>query len=344
MLGPFYNEKTAVATLAKCKDAKLWKKFVPTRDAKKKFSMAFYLHTTEGFLAKYLTMPPQDQMYCEVIPDNVPLKIYMDVEFKRNVAPNVDMDECVALVQQCVATLLKMPNLVPFQLDASNGEKASRHLTWPVALKDKEAVKSLVKHVVYVLKEQGAPTTGDSICGIDLAVYGKNNQGMRMCYSHKPNEILRKLMPYPNKAVNARMAMEQSMIAHFVASLPMLEWNRPLEKKQKKAPAAPGTTKRVKETRDAADLPLDLVLLNQVKDRLHNCYPDVYFAEEKMYDEKIMSLTLRPGVICPAAQRVHESNCTWMNVNIKTRMGEFVCSDPDCKVGGRLVRWGCWKF
>ena len=357
MLGPFYKERSATDVLGLLQDAKMWKKFCPTQNKTKPYSMAFYVATRNVFLTKYMAMTPQDRMFCETLPDDVPLKVYMDVEFKRADAPGVDMDECVQRIQKCVADLLSMPTLVPFQLDASNGEKASRHLTWPVSLKNKEAVKALVQHAVRMLKKQGAPATGETTCGIDLGVYDKN-RGMRLCYSHKLKEFERKLLPYPDKTVDARMAMEQSMIAHFVEDVAMVQWTRPVlvnedgkkttaRKKAAATGARTATTKRAKVSTAAAaaaDTPLDDVLLAVVKQRLSACYPGSCVDGEKMFDQDTLSLALRPGIVCPVAKRVHQSNCTWMNVSVKTRIGEWMCSDPDCKVGKRKVTWGCVQF
>ena len=348
MQGPFYLEKPAIAALPSVDGGMLWKKFCPSLDKDKKYSMAFYVATRDEFLKRYWAATPQDRMFCEVLPDGVPIKIYMDVEFYRAAAPGLDMDECVGLIQRCVADLLGMPTLVPFQLDASNDEKASRHLTWPVALKDKKAVESLVKHVVHVLREQGAPATGkNSACGIDLVVYARN-QGMRICYSHKLKEFTRKLLPFPDKTMNAQTAMRQSLIAHFVEDVPLLEWTRPRVEASKKARAVTtsmataAAPKRVKTSATAT--PVDDALLTVVKERLTLCYPGSFIDGEKMFDPNTLCVALRPGVVCPVAKRIHKSNCTWMNINVKTRIGTWACSDADCTVGKRMATWGCVQF
>lgn len=134
------------------------------------------------FLEAYLQMDPNERMYSEMIPDDVPIKLYMDFEFKRLLNPDLDEVELVNKIIKEVQTILNLPHLIPLQLDSSNGVKVSKHLIFPVVFKTKLQVKNFMHVLVDRLK---SPITANgNVCGLDLAVYDFQRL-FRMLGSHK---------------------------------------------------------------------------------------------------------------------------------------------------------------
>jgi len=328
---------------------RVWPLFAPSRDPKKAYVMNYEVRTLEEFMRRYWAMRPADRVYCEMLPDDAGLKLYMDVEFPLPSAHTAD--DVVARIADAVRELAGMPGLAPFQVDASKATKASRHLIWPVLMTSKERAKSFVTHVQHALRDAGAPELGGSVCGVDATVYDKE-RAMRLCYAHKVGDPTRKLWPYPDKDMDREEAMRHSMIAFYTDGLPVLDWQGPPAnevRKARKAPrAAPLRASKkpmlLEPPRAVVAAEVDADLEAAVRAKMVQWYPTSHLDTVKMLDDTTLSLAVRPGVHCPSAGRVHKSNCTWLHVDVRTKVGQFVCADPACEVGGRKTRWGTLPF
>jgi len=326
-----FFKKAQAIKYAQSHGALVWPMFYPCNNPKKPYVMKYGVSTLDEFMLMYMALGPEGRVYCEMLPDNVPLKLYMDVEYAQ------DMNACVGFITACVAELTGLPDVRPFQVDASNEHKASRHLIWPLVMKTKERAQSLVWHVERALREQGAPVIRETACGIDLGVYDKE-RGMRLCYSHKVGDEGRKFWPYPDRDMDPEEAMQKSMIAFFMDGLPTLDWKGASAGKKRKR--GPGPQHQPKP----AASEVDSAVLARVSAGLARICPNSRVDKIHMWDDDTLSVELRPGVWCPMAGRIHSSNCTWLHVDVHSKVGHWICSAHSCKVGGRLASWGMPQF
>jgi hypothetical protein len=301
----------------------VWSKFIPPHPkSKRDFAMEYYVCALDSFLPLYLAMPPDDRLYCEMLPDDKPLKIYVDVEFKREESVNVDYEGRVARIIELVREAISMPGAKAFQVDASNDQKFSRHLTFDVAFAVKAQIKSLMKHVV---------AQDDDELGIDLSVYDKN-RFMRIAFSHKLGQPTRKLLSLDRSVLPADV-MARSLISHFMDGIRVVEWEAPLPPKKRRK-------KSTKRDQPPPPPPqsVDEALLAKAKDWLAQRYPDSVTSRERMFNNRLC-LDLRPGIECFKAKKTHASNCTYFNLDAATMVGSWTCSDPGCSG----ARWGRFR-
>ena len=88
-------------------------------------------------------------MHNEIIPDGVPIKLYIELEFvPAENTLEINEDALVASVVAETRKLLGMPLLESLKLDASNETKASRHLVFPVKFDDEASVRTFVEMLV----------------------------------------------------------------------------------------------------------------------------------------------------------------------------------------------------
>jgi len=282
----------------------------------------------ESFVPRYLELPDSEQMYHEIIRDGAPIKLYFDVEFLRADNAGLAMDAVVARIIASVQKVLGMPDLLPFQTDASNGVKASRHLTFPVLLPSKIHVKSVVQRVLDDLRGTAPVTNAKTgqVCGIDEGVYDRE-RNFRICYSHKWGQQERKLVPVGDVASKLE-AMQKSMISYFIDGLPRVEW---------KLSTTTGVKRAGHETTPDL-LKGDDLKLGKIWDFVHQNWPGSCKAGPEKRYKNMLQVSLRPGVLCPNAGRVHKSNCTFFNVEWPDGVGHLYCPDPDCQ-----KRWGRFR-
>jgi len=290
--------------------------------------------SASGFVDWFLGQPANAQMHYEIIPDGVPIKLYFDVEFLHAENQGLSIDSVIALINDSVQRALGMPDLQPFQTDASNDKKASRHLAYPVVLPSKAHVKSVVMHVLGDLRKSGtAPVTHSAkgeICGIDTAVYDYEHN-MRICYSYKLGDPGRKLVPI-QQAVSKREAMQKSLISYFLDELPRVEW------RCHPTASSGGVGKRARQ--DTGFEPDDEAQLDKIKAFVIAQWPDARVVGKGKRYKNVLQIALKPGVHCPNAKRVHKNNCTRFNVELPDGVGHLSCADPDCKAANR---WGRFR-
>lgn len=298
----------------------------------------FIVTNPATFLEMYLALKPERRVYYEMIPDGVPIKLYMDFEFKRRENPGLNENEMIEKIISGVRTAVKIPDVTPLQLDSSNEIKASRHLIFPIVFKTKADVKAFVIHLVNELK---SPETDEgNVCGLDLSVYDKQ-RFFRMIGSHKFAEPLRKLCAIPTQLLDKKTVCD-SMISVFKGcdaddgSLPFTEtvriqidFAKPVKRRvcRKKG----GVKKRLhveSEPLNETHCSIMASLTKWVNEKYPALNRKVY---GELYDEETLSLTLSPGVYCPHAKRVHKSNCSWLNVHLIQETFQLRCADPDCK-------------
>jgi len=299
----------------------------------------FAADSASDFVAWFLRLPDSLQMHYEIIPDGVPIKLYFDVEYLLADNAGLAMDAVIAQINSSVQQALRLPDLQPFQTDASNAKKASRHLAYPVVLADKVHVKSLVQHVLADLRQSGtAPVTAakkGQVCGIDEGVYDKE-RNFRLCYAHKWGQPERKLLPVGPVASKLE-AVQRAMISHFLDELPLVPWHcRPSD-----GWSSGGGTKRAKHHVASTGLrPGDESKLDAIRAFARTTWPESNIAGSGGRFRNMLQIALKPGVFCPHAKRVHKSNCTWFNVELPDGKGHLRCADPECQASSQ---WGRFR-
>ena len=293
--------------------------------------------TSMNFVNYFLKLRAHEQMHYEIIPDGVPIKLYFDVEYLYAENVGLQMDAVVELINSAVQTVLGLPDLKPFQTDASNAKKASRHLAYPVVLPSKAHVKNLVDQVLANLRQSGtAPVTSEKgqVCGIDESVYD-TERNFRLCYAHKFGQPERKFQPVG--LVSSQLdALQRSMISHFLEGLPLVFWTFRTISTVDKVSSSAKRTMHV-EPRPIADLePGDHAKLSKIREYAIEKWPETKIAGQKRH-KNMLQITLNPGVFCPNAKRAHANNSTWFNVELPDGKGHLHCADPDCK---EAARWG----
>lgn len=169
--------------------------FIFARDVHEKGAKRYIACDLDTFIETYLIMRKSSRMHYEVIPDDIPLKLYFDVEFERADHPLWCEDAIVQRIVDSVRLETKIPNLVLFQLDASNEKKASRHLIFPLVFPNKPNMKLFVNHLIEVLRSSASPITAKgTVCGIDPSVYD-HDRCFRLYGSHKMGHIARTFYP-----------------------------------------------------------------------------------------------------------------------------------------------------
>lgn len=302
----------------------------------------FIVSPLSPFLHNYLKMDPKERMYNEMIPDDVPIKLYMDFEFKRKENPDLHEVELLNKIITQVQNILHLPHhLIPFQMDSSNDVKVSKHLIFPIVFRCKQHVKGFMNVLVDQLK---SPTTVEgNICGLDLAVYDFQRV-FRMLGSHKWAEPERKFI-VPARLLDMNTLCD-SLISVYKGcpedngSLPLTSVTKIEQefsptsstKKKRKTTTSKQKTTTIKKERIEEPLTKEQETIKAgLTQWINKKYPSenrkIY---SKMFGNKL-SLTLNPGIYCPHAKRIHSSNSTWLNIDLETRSFHFKCADPQCR-------------
>lgn len=158
----------------------------------------YLVATLPAFWRHYTSTPPEKRHFYEVILDRAPCKLYLDIEFQRNLNGDVNGDLCMELIREVIQAELQREFKVSvrpvdfIELDSSTDSKFSRHLilnSGIAVFKDNSHVGAFVQLVVdklyeYAFSEENRRETADHVfvldnkgqrkALIDLAVYSKN--------------------------------------------------------------------------------------------------------------------------------------------------------------------------
>lgn len=289
----------------------------------------------ETFYSRYLNLNSRYRMFYEVIGDDIPIKLYMDVEFKQTAFPSIRMDDLVWQIIEQVREETGLGQLEPLQLDASNAEKASRHLIFPLVLRNKSSMKGFVHSVITkLIEKKRLVTKKGTVCGIDAGVYD-HDRCFRLYGSHKMGQHNRKLMVFP-KPLHSDEIDKETFFKHLV-SFVGLEYQQNLHQFDFPEFAAPVKRRRTCFSDNTTggfdqgdkDIEHDLVVV-RLREWMKEKYPVVKQQEARKMDVNTYSFSLL-GMVCPIAGRAHQFNRIWLIVDTQTSFGQFRCSDPDCK-------------
>ena len=321
----------------------------------------FIVTTKSVFIERYLAMNPAQRMANEIVPDDQPIKLYMDIEVYLKENPDLDVTVIVPLVIQTVQEITNLP-ILPFILDASNGEKFSQHLIFPVVFPHKADMKAFMLHLIDCLVEKNAPIPKDKMaCGMDTSVYNREGH-FRMYGSHKMSQPARKLYPVIDgvkQTIINEEWLKQSMITWITEDTSLTRYNfdsaATSGKKRARTTVASSSAFLVsasssrKASKTEPEYPeieaeVDTFLRDQcplIKNqgkfaRRHPVY--VYSNEYQVKFTLISKGNPRP-LICRAKGAAHESNTLFFHLNVTTGYGHFSCTDPDCIQAKKSV-WG----
>jgi len=246
----------------------------------------------DSFCAKYISLALESRKHNEIIPDDVSIKLYIDLEFIRaKENPGLKEDDLVNATIQGIRFLANIETLTPLQLDASNDIKASRHLIFPLVFKNKACVKAFVHKLVDHLRNHGAPETHDGhVCGIDLGVYDKD-RCFRLYGSHKfsqPERKLRSLNGNNDDALDHEI-LRQSMVATFHPDQVLYtNFEEPQQRKRRLDNKKPAENENEEATIDG---PID----QRMKVWLLQKYPEARTVDSKRLKDGSLSFGLNPG-------------------------------------------------
>lgn len=170
----------------------------------------FVTSTYDDFWNKYEMM--SDKHWYELIIENTPCKLYLDLEFKREFNPGLNDDEMMQiLIRELDAFLYSQctQNLGNFiQLDSSTDAKFSRHIiAAKVIFQDNIQLGYFLQSFVSSMEIKATQDENiqrlfvsngqESSCLLDLAVYTRNRQ-FRIYKSSKFGKNI-PLMPFPTR-------------------------------------------------------------------------------------------------------------------------------------------------
>ncbi|KAJ3229941.1 hypothetical protein HDU81_004898 [Chytriomyces hyalinus] len=98
----------------------------------------FLISTEDGFWTKYCSMAPAERVYYEVIRENMPCKLYFDIEFSIDLNPGLDTDAMMVAFKELVmqelsdAFKLRVDIQHILDLDSTTDIKFSRHLIFNI--------------------------------------------------------------------------------------------------------------------------------------------------------------------------------------------------------------------
>lgn len=310
--------------------------------------------------------------YYEVLHSNVPLRLYFDLDFPAAAVPDsaAALDRCTERIVAALRTLFpecpaSSPVFVPVVLNASNAQKASRHLVfadlWLPTMAD---VKEVAEAVVAVCSTQetgaspseadgathtGIESLGGNVCGIDRAVY-TNGRLLRVWGSTKRNKPLPLRTPF---VINGHTDLDPATFFRSLVSPYVCEaedgvshaWRTHqavLVPEAIRRPTIPDSVARVvsKKRKRLRAPPAETVtvtngVLEGIQARLDRFLRLHHPQLTHIYHDRrgdTLKATLCPGIPCPNNRnRPHRSNKTWFELHLRSGFGQYVCCDPECR-------------
>ena len=321
------------------------------------------------FVAKYLSIPPLERHFYEIIRHGTPCRAYLDLEYAKECNLNVDGDALTNAIIDSMSKRMKKVYRVDaalqnfIVLDSSTSTKFSRHviLNHPGAIfLDNSHVGAFVRSCVAdagkALWVRKKSTQSETCCFVDLAVYTKN-RAFRMYLSSKQGRAS-VLEPGPfnkfpfNDATTAGVAvfLEQSLVAVpaadvwdcIVASENEAPSAKELEhqfgtgappQQRFSAPhcaRAPAGSKA--QRANAAPSPFPLI--DEQVCRIATAaiaYPRARIRSWTLDEEASrLRLDIAANRYCHNVARAHKSNHVYYVVDLAKRTVRQKCLDPDC--------------
>ena len=323
------------------------------------------------FVSKYLSIPPLERHFYEIIRHRIPCRPYLDLEFAKSCNENADGDAMTRTIIDCMTKRLAQVYGVAVSpvdflvLDSSTQTKFSRHVILnhqDVVFLDNNHVGAFIRSCVacggealWVRKKDGASENQMS-CFVDLAVYTKN-RAFRMYLSSKQGRAS-VLEPGPfnqfpfDDSTNASVAefLKQSLVSVptatvwtcIVASLNDAPSVRELEHQFGSGSAPPPNHRansgaRIRRSRHPAvngpPSPFPLIDDQVCRIATSACPRACARVRSWALDEETSTLRLdiADNRYCFNARRAHKSNHVYYVVDIARGTIVQRCLDPDCR-------------
>lgn len=165
-------------------------------DLNDKGSKTWLLWGISDFVRCYSKMKDERRVYYEIIPDNIPLKLFFDLEYNPldEMNKNINVDKCISIINSSVHSVLNLKDSnkhSPLVLDSSKKNKTSKHIIYEILFKNMICLKMFIDDVLEHIKSKAPSDYAKITCGIDSSVYNRN-RNFRLYASHKKgkNECL----------------------------------------------------------------------------------------------------------------------------------------------------------
>ena len=331
------------------------------------------------FVAKYLSIPPLERHFYEIIRHGSPCRVYFDLEFATECNKDADGDQMTAHLVSCVVEELKQVYGVCVDsknfiiLDSTTPSKYSKHvvLNHPAAVfLDNSHAGAFARCCVdrggkklWVRKKE----SDETCCFVDLAVYTKN-RAFRMYLSSKQGraavlEPCSSLNTFPfDDKTNEKVA---EFLAASLVSVPGASvWEclvtsalespsgKELEEKfgtgRRSSSSLSHTRKphRQSRSRNGASSahnspPSPFPLLDEYVCGIANSFLSNPYAKVRSWtlDDAYLRLDIAFNRYCHRIKRAHKSNHVYYAVNLKERTVVQRCLDAECASFSSFPPW-----
>lgn len=297
-----------------------------------------------SFCKAYVNMPVEERRYFEIIPPNVPCKLYLDIDYKGEYEFPLYEEFETKMIQQIKTMLAEqfdynVPQLDPIILSGTTPQKFSRHYIFPVVFECQRLVGDFVKDLVHHLRSE------EMSSWVDLGVY-TNYRNFRIFGSTKEgkNNWLT-LVSHQDRNWGFLQTLLRSFVSIIREDDEPLKLCRDLQHVQR-------VYKIVKLSEDADD---------SLRQRYYSAgitgsieIPDKYKEFVEAVEEKVIKkqwpnfqyyksfqqfngtdyvdYIFVPGLPCPNnGNKAHKSNRTYCKVDLNLKIIFFRCADPCCR-------------
>jgi hypothetical protein len=300
-----------------------------------KGSKMFYGFGYDKFYTYYNNINKNDRCCYEMIQQNIPTKLYLDLDMKHH---EIDINDVVKSICETVSLLLKtyykQEHIELLQFDSSNKLKQSRHLIFQILFKTQKNVESFI----HLIK--------DDICDeykeyIDTSVYSKN-RNFRLYGSSKKgqNRFLKRMDENGNfidENIIDKNSFYKSLIQCYTIDLNsnksilqvklenILSCDHEFTNK-KTLEYVKNTSKKRKLNSDESDNVKITDLgwnkneisdfSNKIIDYLSEKHPNSAIHCGSSFFNGCLQYTINPGIYCPLKGDVHKNNSTCFQVKI----------------------------
>ena len=287
------------------------------------------------FAAEYERTPVHKRHYFEIIPENVPVKLFLDID--GDFIPNMD-DYAVfeTSLKNCVRELVGekfeiMTNAEPYVLDATTDKKFSRHYIFPIVFASIHVVGNFVNELKMRLADNELSKF------IDMSIYTKN-RNFRLIGSAKEGKTnFLKLISHQDQKWQLSVQLIRTMVTTIreedqVVATPLFPHALMSSFVCGDKDDSPGSYRSSRVTsasvpehfKDTCDKITEFVLKKHGAQAQYQTF--MYLGSLPL-----LQWTLVPGAKCPKNDnKVHKSNRTWLCVDLRDNKLFYKCCDKQC--------------
>lgn len=322
------------------------------------FTKNVFAYQTGGLLSMMKIIactPVEERSFYEVVPPNVPCKLFFDLDLKLSVASerkrmttemNVFIEEVLVPTTRSVlcdeCSYEDHKHQPPYVMRADTNKKISRHVVFPIVFQDIGSVGACVSCIVSRLYEHTLAST------IDSGVYTRwrNFRLVGSTKKGKSNHLI--LVSHKGLGLTLEQQMVRTMLTvvadsqteipcdigeHIQRYQRVLTWNLTSSPRNIKSGSRTGTG----TVFDAApvDFPETTQKVVEFIERtvLQERYPTHGFSRtyQKFNGHDFVDYVISPGVPCPFnGNAPHKSNKTYFKIDLTCNVCFFRCADPSC--------------